>query len=284
MTLYTACAIIIVTSGDRPHRRPKRVLTISPERHIMSRIIAIVATLLSLFSVTACSASTPPMPAPTKPVASPVETASPIATPSASPSALTDDQLKKEQVDKFVYMQDASRLRKFEESGYSIAKIKIAKDVMSGKYGEPVVEHITLYDLPALSVSVGEYDDNSRLYAWYFIYLDKFGNPDFNTVWNFAVMAPERDYIEIDDTFHDWPTVIEGSSVDLRYDASYGDTRMRLDAALCLWPNLDLERESCQGMPSGTKTAEDMRTVDDRALELMNEAMSDLYGPEWYKG
>lgn len=35
---------------------PKRVLTISPERHTMKRIIATVALLLSLFGFTACSA------------------------------------------------------------------------------------------------------------------------------------------------------------------------------------------------------------------------------------
>lgn len=242
------------------------------------------ACLFSLLGLTACSASTPPMPAPTKSVAAPVETAEPIATPSASPSALSDDQLRKEQVDKFAYMQDANRLQEFKESGYNIAKVKIARDVMSGKYGKPVVRRITLFDRPALDVSVGKYDDKSTLYAQYYVDLDKSGNPDYKTVWNIAVMAPGHDYFTISDTVHDWPTTIDGKSVDLQYRTAYGENGLITKMETCLWPGLEQERMFCQEFGRATKTVEDMSSVDHRALELMAETMSDLYGPEWYKG
>lgn len=249
----------------------------------MKRILAIVATLLSLFGFTACSTGTPPMPAPTNSVVSPIEATEPIATPSPSPTALTDDQLEKEQVAKFDYMQDANRIQKFEASGYKTAKVMIAKDVMSGKYGKPVVQRITLFDQPALDVSVGKYDDKSKLFAQFYVDLDKSDNPNWTTVWNFTVMAPGHDFVMITDTVHDWPTTIAGKSVDLQYKVAYGNTSLDTTMETCIWPGLEQEKMFCQ-KDDQTRVMEDMSSADYRALSLMAETMSDLYGPMWYKG
>lgn len=240
------------------------------------------ACLFSLFGLTACSTSAP-MPAPTKPVASPVETAESIAIPSASPSAPSDDQLKKEQVAKFAYMQDANRLQEFEASGYKTAKVMIAKDVMSGKYGKPVVQRITLFDQPALDVSVGKYDDKSALFAQFYVDLDKSDNPNWTTVWNFTVMAPGHEFVMITDSVHDWPTTIDGKSVDLQYSVAYGETSLDTTMSTCIWPNIEQERMFCQN-DDQTRVMEDMSSADYHALRIMAETMSDLYGPMWYKG
>jgi hypothetical protein len=135
------------------------------------------------------------------------------------------------------------------------------------------------------SVEVGDHDNAKKVYAWFYADI-KNGSPDFSNIWNIGIKAPGHNYVEITDTVHDWPTQVNGESVDLKYRVAVGPNSLSPTHDTCLWPDLGKEKKFCygDGNEGATKTYVDMVSADQNALRTMDETMTDLYGPNWRKG
>lgn len=241
-------------------------------KHTLVAVIAIAVT--ALLGLTACSAG--PQPTTTEATDTSVPTPSAPATPSEK---LTPAQ---NQVKKFKYMQDPERLVLFANSGYDVAKVKLAKDIMGGKFGTPT----TSVEDTIFAAEVGDPLDPSKFYAWFFADDNGKGAPDFSTVWNVGVQAPGYGYVQITDTVHDWPTEIGGKSVDLKYGVAVGPSYLEHQWATCLWPDLKDEKDVCYGENSDeeTKTVNDLMSAEQQALRVLNDNMTHLYGEHWREG
>lgn len=243
------------------------------------KIIAIVtAVAFALLGLTACSSEAPK--STWRPVATITPyTASPEATVATTSS---EDQVKVNQVEKIKYMQDPERLVLFANSGYDVAKVKLTKDIMSGKFGTPT----TSVEGSIFEAEVGDPLDPSKFYAWFIADDNGKGAPDFSTVWSVGVHTPGYDYVAITDMVNHRPTEIGGKSVDLKYDVTVGPSYLGYRWTTCLWPDLKVEKDVCYGENSDaeTKSVSDLMAAELEALRALNDNMTAIYGDHWREG